>query len=228
MGEQDPFQKPNNLYWQAIKKFCRQQKLFWPVLAGVFVIIGVVLFLQYQAYQETTSDHLNKFVPVNSVLYISVKDTVWPGPTKTIKDLPLANFYSLPQISQVFSGVNLKEDFLQNSSQAALAMVPGQNDQLDWIFIFELKNQKAVQPALAKLPNHLFLNGNILVVAKDKEILDKVNSVASGKTFSLATQIEQNKISKGNLNLFFNLSSLKSNSKFNVNWLDKFFKFNIS
>lgn len=196
----------------------------WVALAGVFVILIILLLAGglYFWWQYNISDYLIKLAPVDSVLYIQARDSFWPWQNTKISDLPFNNFYQWAE-ETIFSDLDFQKDLLANSSQAALVAMLREDNNLDWAFIFKLRNTRSINLVLEKLPNHQMLAKNILVVATSQPALEKIKEVATGSIFSLATQIDSKKKEKELMNLYLSAKNLKTYLNQNQDWLNKIF-----
>jgi len=194
----------------------------WIILVGVFILAVQYLFL-YFYYQRLTTDNLFELVPIDTVVYTSARQSVWPWRKTSLSLLPFKQFYDHLDSDIVFSDIDLKNILLDNSKQAALAITLDQNNNLDWIYFFELKDASLIIPFLISLPNNLILDGHILVVSLNKSALDKIEQVYNKQIFSLDTQIDRDKLQSGQARFYLSAKNFKSFLKQSDRVLDQVF-----
>ncbi|MFA5022523.1 MAG: hypothetical protein WC508_05615 [Patescibacteria group bacterium] len=192
-------------------------------LGGVFVFGLIIIFSFYFWHQQQTKDSLINFAPIDSVLYVSARDSVWPESQQSISDLPLRNFYQQIAEKEIFSGVDLQKDLVANSQQVSLIMLPGKNSNFDLVFIFKIKNYLALEPAMAKLKYSLLIKKNILVAATSQQGIDRIKEVENGKTFPLTLKVQINKFGNSRLTLFLSADNLKLSFGASAGLVDKIF-----
>lgn len=219
---EDPFQKPKSRSFRPFfPLFLKVGKKFWLILAGVFIIVLILIPGLYWWY--FSQDHLLSLAPVDSILYIHVKQPIWPWQQDTISDLPFDNFYNQVDSNFDFKGGKFKDDILPAISQVAFLLLPNQeSNKLDWAFIFKFKNSfnlfcskctdsiKKTKAMLLQQNNHLEIKKDILAIATSQTALEKIKEVQQGTVFSLASQIDQKKLDSNFFNLYFNSSQIRS------------------
>lgn len=224
--EENSFQNSPSKQTPAVEKLhpaTNWKKLtLWVILVGVFLLL-ILLTGFYFYWQYFTNDDLINLAPVDSVLYVTARDSIWPIGQKTeISDLPFSNFFQVINEGEVFASVDFN-NFLVNSGQAAFILVLNKDLNLDPVFIFKIKNFESINSTLASLPNYVLLDGNILVVAGSKEALDKIKEVNQGSVFSLSTQINQKRLGRDLMSLYLNSNNLKSYLNSRENLVDTIF-----
>lgn len=174
-------------------------------LGGVFVLL-IFSFLFYFWWQNQTRDELINLVPLDSVFYVSLRETVWPKQKMKIDDLPFGGFYQQLQKKDTFSQINFS-DLLNNSQRVSMALVLNEEGNLDFVYIFKLKNSEVIRSF--NLPYQFTVGKNILVVAENQKAIDKIQKVKQKSLFSLASQIELKKIQLGLVNFYLSSANLK-------------------
>jgi len=178
-------------------------------LGGIFlslVFSGVIYFW----WRHSAADYLIKLVPLDAVLYVQAQDAIWPWQNQKISDLPFPEFFQAAEKSEIFSQADLRRDLLDKSFQAGLVILAAEDGGLDQVFIFKFKTPDGLKLISAQLVNKLILPENILVVAKNQKALARIEEVAKGSVFSLATQVDLKRFGKAPLNLYLNSDNLKS------------------
>lgn len=176
-------------------------------------------------FSKRTQDPFLSLAPVDSVLYVSARDSVWPEVETKISDLPFVRFFEQAGKMEIFSGVDLKNDILNRVKRAAWLLVPDEDSQLRQVFLFEFKEPPSVPTEFG--PDTIF-GQNYLVVAETEAVLDKIRQVKSGFYFSLADRRGRER-NKSVFSLYLNAANLKSYLKnrsgagnnFFVQWLDR-------
>lgn len=184
---------------------------FWYILGGVFVL-GIILFALFTWHQKYTADHLIKYAPVDTAIYVTARNSFWPWEASTIKDVPLSHVFP-------------HQELLDLSSHAALIKIPSDNDELDTVSIFLMKHLEAAVPFIENLPHTKVFGKNILVIASSKESLIKVDEVYRGTVFSLETQIDKNKLGRGLSSVYVSAGNLRSHLGKNDNLADKIYSY---
>lgn len=206
---EDPFQNSKPEPLAPAQAFSWQKLGLWIVGLGVFIILVSSAGL-YFWYQRFSSDHLIKLAPVDSVIYVRARNSFLPWNPRTLGQLPFDNYYSKLDQSSIFSSIDLRQDILNNSDQAALALVLKENFGLVPVFFFEFKDLSSLELVLPNLSNHLVFDKNILVVSESQQALDKVRTVDQGLIFSLASQVDLTQLSRGLISGYLNASQLQS------------------
>ena len=187
------------------------------ISAGGFVVLFFVLVSLFWRYQYQTADRLINIAPVDSLAYISVRQSVWPEKKSAITDLPLADY--LPMIKQK---LNLKDEttltnLLSISSRASLIVKANDDNRLDYIGVFNLNSadwktdisEQISEINLDQLDN-IFVQGSIVVIASSAEALAEEKEVMAGEIFSLGSQVQKKKIGHGRLSAILSAGNLKS------------------
>lgn len=165
------------------------------------------------------ADPFFEFAPVDSVLYVSVRDSVWPEAETRISDLPFKGFFKQTAENEIFSRVDFLNDVLAQAKRAALILAPDENLALKQVFIFEFE-----EPLLlpTNFRQYTIFDQKFLVVAENESVLNKIKQVKNKSMFSLSRRLE----SKKNSRLFFLYASadnLKSYFKAGGQPLNNFF-----
>ena len=190
-----------------ISVFPARRLKVWIISGGVFLIL-LFLILSYFYWRNNVSDGLIKLAPVDSVLYVHARDSLWPLKGRTIiADLPFSDFYQQSSQNFPLAGVDLENDLLNNSRQAAMVIIAGEN--LDLVFLFKLKTNP-VESVLAKLPHYSFFDKNILAIAGSESALNKIKEVEAGSIFSLVSQIDMKKMGRGLMQLYVDSDNLRN------------------
>lgn len=177
-------------------------------LGGIFVLLILFLVLSFVFYfwrQEKIKDELINFVPLDSVFYVSLRETVWPKPKLKISSLPFSGFYQQLQKKEIFSRSNFF-DLLDNSQRVSIALVLNEDDNLDFVYIFKLKNPEIIKSL--NLSHQFIIGKNILVVADSQNAIEKIKAVKENLIFSLASQIDSKKIQTGLVNFYLAKANL--------------------
>src|SRR3989344_6377494 len=120
MSMEDPFQNSQPKAATQAPKPAWLKLALVIVLVGVFILVGV--FGAYQLwYLPRTSDQLVKYLPVDTILYASAKNPVWPDKGPEIFELPFEKYFTKLESDIVFENIDLSS-LLKNSEQAAVAI----------------------------------------------------------------------------------------------------------
>lgn len=168
---------------------------FWQIGGGLFVLLVFLLGL-FVWHARYVKDSLIQFAPVDTAVYLSVRNSFWPWEDVKIKDLPLSHIFSHHRL-------------LELSSHAAYLKIPGE-EKFETASIFFLKHIEEAVPVIEELEFAAALDKHILVVAENQQVLDKIKEVHSGTIFSLEQQLEGKKIGRGLLNLYVDSGNLQS------------------
>jgi len=200
----------------------KRQSRWWIVTGGIFVLFLLSIGLYFYWWYFTT-DNLIQLAPIDSVLYVQARDSIWPIGQKTkISDLPFRNFYQQIDEEEIFSSIDFK-NLLVNSQQVAFILTLDKDSNLDSVFLFKLRDPKSINSVLPDLSHQALLNKNILVVASSNSALNKIKEVAAGSIFSLATQIDLKKLGRSMVGLYLDSDNLKSHLNQRKNLVDKIF-----
>ncbi len=176
---------------------------FAEVFGAIILIITVALFLYYNYF--FTKDNFLKYLPKDTVLYSTFK--VNKGLEKNLlvnKFLTnLSDNYAVPQLE-----LDLANPLL--SYNGALAIIPDQNFNFHYVFLFDLKNSdiSSYEEYFNNINWHAEmisigkLEKNVLVISSSLFSLDKIKNVISQQESSLAQ----------NINVELNLKKLALNS----------------
>jgi len=200
----------------------------WFVVGWIFVILISSLLFFWR--RDQTIDQLIRFAPVDSILYVSARNSIWPWPGEKIYTLPFQKFYH--QANEVFNflkPLTLQGDILPDANQAGFILLPNEaSNQLDWVLIFKLKKHfripyfditadtEKIDYALSVLQdkrngyNFWQVNNSIFVIASSAESLQKIQEVSAGQIFSLASQVDSRRLGKSLLSLYLNANGLKT------------------
>ncbi|MFA6381976.1 MAG: hypothetical protein WCX08_01760 [Candidatus Buchananbacteria bacterium] len=209
---ESPFASPNFSKSQKNKISWRKNLKLWTLAGGVF-LIGSAAFIFWPA-RIFTADKLISLAPVDSILYLQAGNSFF-GQKNQISDLPIVGLASILQGNDNFVRLDFKNDLLNNSNQAALIVLADYNSdlsaakKLDYIFLFDFKNESLIKSVLPKLKDYLVIDKNVLAIATDKLALAKIQAVKDKKTFSLLNRIDQSKVKPGLLNLYLDSANLK-------------------
>lgn len=225
---EDPFSVSKPKPPAQSKIFRWQARRFWLAGLGVFCI-GLIIYIWFFWWPQNQAKDLMTLAPIDSVLYANAKNNLWPypvslfiGPKDEISHLPLADFFAAAQQSPAFSGLDLKKDFLANCRQASFVLILDENSNLVWAYIFEFKDSGSIGAIVSNLKqknyaNYFELAKNILVVSDSSDALNKIKKVSEGQIFSLAGQVDKNKLNDDLLNIYLSSNNLKSYLGGNVN-----------
>jgi len=194
-------------------------KFIGVILAAVFCLAAVSFFGFYLWRQGQTADPFFEFAPIDSVIYVSVRDSVWPEVKTKISDLPFKEFFKQTAENEIFSRLDLSNDVLAQVKRAAFLLVPDENSQLKKVFVFEFKEAWQIP---VKFREYTIFGQNFLVVAESKSVLNKIKQVKSGAMFSLSRRVQYKK-NNGLFFLYLNAGNLKSYFKADNQPLNNFF-----
>lgn len=189
------------------------------ILAAVFCLAAVSLSGFYFWRQGQTADPFFEFAPVDSVLYVSARDSVWPEAKTKISDLPFKEFFKQTAENEIFSRLNFPGDLLALAKRAAFLLVPDENSRLKKVFIFEFEEPWLIP---AKFQPDTIFDQNFLVVAETESVLEKIRRVKDKAMFSLSRRRE-NKKNNGLFFLYASAANLKSYFKAGDEPLNNFF-----
>ncbi len=144
---------------------------FWLIRGGVLLLVlfFAVLFFWYR---YLVADDLIDLVPVDSVFYLTARNSFWPGQT---------NIGTTP-VAQIFSEFN---ELLPSTVRASYALVPDQAGNLQPVYFFKTYRFSNFDFWLNNFSDY-YQKKNRLVVASNQEILDKIREVADDQFFSLS------------------------------------------
>ena len=215
---EDPSSKKSHnlfLFFPQLLGWQKNSLNFWFFWGGIFVTLIFVIGIIYGRY--FSQDRLITLAPVDTVLYAEGRNPIWPWQRDRISQLPFDYFFE--QAKTRFNGLNIKDDILPGVSQAAFLLLPNpENQSLNWVFIFKLKNHsissynrdksRLVEEFLSRQPYYSKLNSSLAVIGDSAASLAAIQDVYQKKTFSLKTQVNQDKWSDGIFRLFLKIDNL--------------------
>ncbi len=219
---EDSFQKQIPWSINEVKLLAKKKLIKGLILGGIFFVLVILGSIIYFWYHQQAADNLIKLAPIDSILYICLKEPLLPSPVSliqggrknSISELPLTNFYNQIEKQFDFKELKFKDDILANVSSASFILLPNrQNNNLDSVLIFELKKSASaekIKSILKAQPYYLEVDENILVVATSLEAIEEIKAVKEGLIFSLATQVDLDKLDKGLLRFYLDADNLKS------------------
>lgn len=191
------------------------------LLGGIFlIIILTVLAFGLWWYKFNNDDDLIGFVPIDAILYAQAQESFWPNNVIKITNLPFSNFFEKIN-NEILVGIDFKENLLANSSQAAVALLEDENNNLQSVFFFKIKNQVPLE-VLNNIPS-LVIGKNILVLSNEPKLIEKVKEVSLGSTFSLAGQIDLKKLTPGVVRVYVSSNNLNNYLNQNQELINKIF-----
>jgi len=200
----------------------KKQTRWWIIAGGVFCLVLLLAGLYFYWWYFTTIN-LAQLAPVDSVLYVQARDSIWPiGQRTTMNDLPFKGFYQQIDQEEVLSSVDL-DSLLDNSRQAVFILTLNEDSNLDSVFLFKLRDSKSINSVLSNLSHQVLLDKDILVVASSDSALNKIKEVEAGSVFSLATQIDLKNLGRDMVGLYLDADNLKSYLNQKENQMDKIF-----
>jgi len=193
--------------------FSKFKKLLQLVLVGIlFVFVVGIGFYSW----HNSRNFILPLAPVDSILYVQIQNPLWPWQKYQLADLPFDNFYI--QADQVFSleNIEFKDDILPYVNQGGFMLLPGdQADELDWIFVFKLKDCYFGQDCQRfndfkiKLEHQAYnLPPDIFVLASSEAAFNKIDSVKAGRAPSLNTRVDESQLGPSFLVSYFNPKQL--------------------
>jgi len=194
----------------------------WVFWGGIFLIV-LLLFLSLLGFlwlKNKNTDHLIKLAPIDSIVYAQIKESIFPWQNIKLKEFPFADFFNKIE-NDILVDVNFKNTLLESSTQAAVILLPDENNILQSVFLFKLKKD-ITDEVLNQIPS-LKIGKDILVVSNHQMLVDKISSVNSSKTFSLATQINKDKIKSGLGRVYVSSNNLKNYLNQNQGLTNKIF-----
>ena len=182
-----------------------------PLLAGVFVVVGIGLY-----YWQSQRDQLLKLTPLDTLVYVHVRDATWPWQPRTFDRLPASNLYAQLNASLGLVAGELENQLLPASQQVSVLLLPADEaGAFDQVLLVRLKHgwpsrtaQQSARSFITQQPNHRQLAKTTYALASSQSALERVEQVKDRTLFALTQRLDRRLIGRDPVGIYIDVPNL--------------------
>ncbi|OGY52351.1 MAG: hypothetical protein A3J59_03520 [Candidatus Buchananbacteria bacterium RIFCSPHIGHO2_02_FULL_56_16] len=191
-----------------------------PLLAGAFVVVGIGSY-----YCQSQRDRLLTFAPLDTLVYVHVRDATWPWQPRTFDRLPASNLYAQLNTSLGLVAGELENQLLPASQQVSVLLLPtgevgsprfaGEAGAFDQVLLVRLKHgwpsraaQQSARRFITRQPNHRQLAKTTYALASSQSALERVQQVKDQTLFALTQRLNRRLLGRDPVGIYVDVPNL--------------------